>query len=160
MKTDNTYKLKSKGRRIYRIGFAVILSVLILLYGLMENSIGLLVFASVIAFSVFIELIIHEETTIELTTNKLKVRVSKLSGTIEDNYEIPLSKIQSRFFERKTYDGYMLVFHTLWELYFPTNKSQLIIHLENGKKKEIPLNLTDQKAKELIIKLPEKIPNI
>ena len=54
----------------------------------------------------------------------------------------------------------MLVFHTLWELYFPTNKSQLIIHLENGKKKEIPLNLTDQKAKELIIKLPEKIPNI
>ncbi|MAC95551.1 MAG: hypothetical protein CMC96_08615 [Flavobacteriales bacterium] len=126
----------------------------------MENSIGLLVFASVIAFSVFIELIIHEETTIELTTNKLKVRVSKLSGTIEDNYEIPLSKIQSRFFERKTYDGYMLVFHTLWELYFPTNKSQLIIHLENGKKKEIPLNLTDQKAKELIIKLPEKIPNI
>lgn len=160
MKTDDTYKLKSKGRRVYRIGFAVIFSVLILLYGLMENSIGLLVFASVIAFSVFIELLIHEETTIELTANKLKVRVSKLSGTIEDNYEIPLSEIQSRFFERKTYDGYMLAFHALWELYFPTNKSQLIIHLENGKKKEIPLNLTDQKAKEFIIKLPEKIPNI
>jgi hypothetical protein len=109
LKTDDKYILKSKGRRVFRIVFAVILSGLLLFYGLRDNSTGLLVFAAVIAFSVFIELIIHEETLIELTTNKMKVRISKLSGTIKDDYEIPLSEIQSRFFERKTHDGYMLV---------------------------------------------------
>ncbi|MFD0976760.1 hypothetical protein [Salinimicrobium gaetbulicola] len=159
MKTNDTYKLESKGRRVYRIGFAAILSGLLLLYGLMDNSTGLLVFAAAIAFSVFIELLIHEETIIELTAEKMKVSISKLSGTIKDDYEIPLSEIQSRFFERKTYDGYMLAFHTLWELYFPTNKSQLTIHLRNGKRKEISLNVSDNEARNLISRIPERIPN-
>ncbi|WP_123776023.1 hypothetical protein [Brumimicrobium aurantiacum] len=159
MKTDDKYILKSKGRRLFRIGFAVILIGLLLTYGLRDNSTVMLIFAAAIAFSVFIELIIHEETIIELTAEKMKVRISKLSGTIKDNYEIPLSEIQSRFFERKRYDGYGLAFHTLWELYFPTNKSQLTIHLEKGRKKEIPLNVSDLEAKNLISKIPERIPN-
>ncbi|SDL84257.1 hypothetical protein SAMN04488034_1175 [Salinimicrobium catena] len=89
----------------------------------------------------------------------MRVRTSKLSGAIKENNEIQLSEIQSRSFERKTHDGYMLAFHTLWELYFPTNKSELTIHLQNGKRKEIPLNISDKAAKNLISRIPERIPN-
>ena len=88
----------------------------------------------------------------------MKVRISKMSGMIKENHEIPLAEIQSRFFEIKTYDGYGLAFHTLWELYFPSNKSMLTIYLENGNKKEIPLNVSKIEANNLTSRIPERIP--
>ena len=159
LKTDDTYFLKSKGRRYFRIGLALAVSVIFLFYGISDESTGQIVIAAAIAFSVFIELIIHEMTTIELTQTELKVNVSKLSGTLNDKYKIPLSEIQSRHYEKKTHDKGMLWIYILWELYFPTNKSHLIIHKDNGRTLEIPLNVTDQEAKNLLSKLPERIPN-
>jgi hypothetical protein len=118
-----------------------------------------IILTCVFGFIALLEFVAYGQTTLELTDDYLKVQRKALLSSINEKYTIELRSIQSSFYENKKYDSWELYQRVLWELFFPSGQSYLVILELNGKMKEIPFNGNENELLELMQQLPDRIPN-
>lgn len=151
--------IKSRGRRILKIVFVLILTITFFTLWLFDNNSFYILLTCVFGFVSLLEYTIHSQTTLELTDNYLKVKRKAFMNAINEEYIIELKNIQSSFYDKKKYDAWELYQRLLWELFFPTGQSYLIINKLDGKKNEIPFNGNENELFKLQNKLPDRVPN-
>ena len=137
----------------------MILAITFFTLWLLDNNSFYIILTCVFGFVSLLEYTVYSQTTLELTDNYLKVKRKALMNVINEEYIIELGNIQSSFYNKKKYDAWELYQSLLWELFFPSGQSYLIVNKLDGKKNEIPFNGNENELLKLQNKLPDRVPN-
>ena len=158
MTTDST-KIKSRERRKFKIAIAVLGAIFFIVKWQLNENAAYVIFATILMFVVFIEIISYSQTFLELNKDVLKVEQKGILNFINEEYEIELNDIQSTFYEKKLYDNWALYHRFFWELFFSSGQSFLVINRTNGKTVKIPFDGNESELMQLKNKLPDRVPN-
>lgn len=157
--TQEKILLKSEGRPNFKIGFLIFIGAIFFITGIVnENTISLLL-SGILAIVIIIESITYSQTTLTLTKSEFIIDRTSFFNSNNDSFKIELNDIQSAFYKKMTHDNWALLFRPLWEFFFPSGESFLIINKLNGKTKKIPFNGNEKELLEFMSNLPERIPN-
>lgn len=155
---EETIIVKSERRRYFRIAFALIIAIIFYNIEPTGEFKERALIPGIICFFVLLELMMHTETVLELNSTELKVKKSNLYGIIIDEFSIKLYDIQTSHFEKITHDNFSLMRNFIWELYFPTNTSYLIVHKITGEPIQISIRTHEKEINKIVEKLPNRIP--
>lgn len=151
--------IKSRNRRSLKIAFVLFLAIIFFILWLSNKSSIYILLTSIFGFASLLEYAVYSQTTLELTKSNLKVQRKALLNVINEEYIIELENIQSSCYEKKKYDAWELYHRLLWELFFPSGQSYLVINKVDGNKHEIPFSGNENELMILKQKLPDRIPN-
>lgn len=157
--TRRNLQFTSRPRSYFRLTVAIMVCIVSLYYGVAKSSAPIFILAGVAGFVALLDLTLYQKTEIELNENQFTARVSKLFGLIKDEVIIPLEEIQTRCFEKESHSAWGFARISILELLFPSYPSQLTVHSTSGRTEVIPLDLSEEQARELLAAMPEQLPN-
>jgi len=157
--TKETILIKSEGRPNFKIGFLILIGAIFLITGIVNDSTISLLLSGILAVVIIIESITYSQTTLTLTKSEFIIDRTSFFNTNNDSFKIELDDIQSAFYKKNKYNIWELIFRPLWELFFPSRESFLIINKLNGKPEKIPFDGNEKELLEFLSNLPERIPN-
>jgi len=152
-------KIKSRNRPYYKIAFIALIVFALVAYWTAHRDFPQLLLAGVLTLVTVLESLSYTQTFLELDATHLKMQRRGFNATVNEDYVVEREKIESVYYKKKTYDGWELYKRPFLELLFPSGQSFLILYMNGGKSIEVLFDGNEKDLRELLAKLPQRLPN-